>query len=307
MRADDGDDSEQNDEQSDNAEVLHSLLILNIFTPPRYMSSFLRQKLFSLAILLLVIGGVNAGILVLTGTDPVRSLFGTKSLVTNGIFLSVGLAALSIAFFRDSYLPFLGPAVIPCGVLQAHTPEGADVDVRVLVAPGAKVLYWASEPANEDLAHVQDWKQAYLGFRNAGVAVADSDGRATLRVRKPQGYTVPIKGELAPHVHYRVCEGSHMLGKFQTVSLDGTESFENPVSREEQHEPVATPSDFLYVDPATALAEINEVAKKTGARSLMPQEGGVEEDDAGSSGRGADLGAAFATPAEPVYNTIQYS
>jgi uncharacterized membrane protein YuzA (DUF378 family) len=267
------------------------------------MSSFLRQKLHALAILLLVIGGVNAGLLALTGTDPVRALFGTKSLVTNGIFLSVGLAALSIAFFRDSYLPFLGSSVVPCDVLQAHTPEGADAEVRVVVAPGAKVLYWASEPANEELAHVQDWKQAYLGFRNAGVAVADADGRAALRVRKPQGYTVPMKGELAPHVHYRVCEGSHHLGRVETVRLDGTEQFANPVSREESPEPVDSPSEFLYVNPATALAEINEVAKKTGARSLMPQEGGVDE---GAAIAGADLGAAFAPASAPLYTAIQY-
>lgn len=269
------------------------------------MSSFLRHKLYALAILLLVIGGVNAGLLALTGTDPVSTLFGKRSLVTNGIFLSVGLAALSIAFFRDSYLPFLGSTVIPCDILQVHVPEGADTDVGVLVAPGAKVLYWAAEPANEELAHLQDWKQAYLGFRNAGVAAADSDGRVSLRVRKPQGYTVPLKGELAPHVHYRVCEGSHQLGRVQTVRMDSTEHFGNPVSREEEHEPVSGPSEFLYVNPATALAEINEVAKKTGARSLMPQEGGVEESPSGKGG--AELGAAFATPAEPVYNTIQYA
>ena len=59
------------------------------------------------------------------------------------------------------------------------------------------------------------------------------------------------------------------------------------------------------MNPATALAEINEVVKKTEARSLMPQEGGVEESPSGKAG--AELGAAFATPAEPVYNTVQYS
>jgi hypothetical protein len=243
--------------------------------------------------------------LALTGTDPVRALFGTKSLVTNGIFLSVGLAALSIAFFRDSYLPFLGSTVVPCDVLQAHTPEGADAEVGVLVAPGAKVLYWAAEPDNEELAHVQDWKQAYLGFRNAGVAVANSDGKASLRVRKPQGYTVPLKGELAPHVHYRVCDGSNQLGRVETVRLDGTEEFGNPVSREEQPEPVASPTEFSYVHPATALAEINEVARKTASRSLMPQEGGVQE--SASSEEGADLDVAFASPAAPVYTAIQYA
>jgi len=277
-----------------------------IFLPRlEYMYSFLQHKLYALAILLLVIGGVNAGLLALTGTDPVRALFGTKSLVTNGIFLSVGLAALSIAFFRDSYLPFLGSTVIPCEVLQVHVPEGADSEVSVLVAPGAKVLYWASEPANEELKHLQDWKQAYLGFRNAGVAAADSEGRASLRVRKPQGYTVPIKGEIVPHVHYRVCEGSKQLGRVQTVRMDSTEQFGNPVSREESPEPVSGPSEFLYVNPATALAEINEVARKTGERSLMTQEGGVEESPSGKAG--AELGAAFATPAEPVYNTVQYA
>jgi hypothetical protein len=58
-----------------------------------------------------------------------------------------------------------------------------------------------------------------LKFANAGVTTADSNGFATLRVRHPQPYTVPLKGTLQPHVHYRVCRGGGMMDPVQTTFL----------------------------------------------------------------------------------------
>jgi len=254
------------------------------------MNSYLQKKLVALAILLLVIGGLNWGYVAFAGKDLISHLFG-KGLITNGIFLAVGVAALALAFYRDTYLPFLGTTVMPCSLVEARTPEGADFEAKILAKPGAKVLYWAAEHANKDLQTVQDYKHAYLAFRNAGVVIADSDGTATLKVRKPQPYTVPLKGELEAHIHYRVCYGDGFLGRVETVGVDGKEWFENVRSQNEnenekeyftnvgaQEEPeAATGPAIAYPVPERSVDEINGVAATTAIRSLMPQDGAFDE------------------------------
>ena len=120
---------------------------------------------------------------------------------------------------RDTYLPFLGPTVLPCSSIPDRTPPGASKTVTVTVNPGSKILFWAAEPELETLKHIQTWKEAYAGYENAGVTTADSNGQAILKVRAPQAYTVPFKGRLEPHVHFRICESSGMLGRVKTVFL----------------------------------------------------------------------------------------
>ena len=207
----------------------------------------MQHKLYAIAMLFLVIGGLNWGYVAFTGKDLISYALG-KGALTNAIFLFVGLAALSIAFFRDTYLPFLGGTVMPCGILQAQTPEGADTEVRVFVEPGAKVMYWAAEPDNKDLKKLQDWREAYISYRNAGVAVADADGYATLKVRRPQSYLNPFKGELPPHIHYRVCHGEGMMSRLKTVTLDGNEYFANPEDEEEFANPDEEDEGFANPD-----------------------------------------------------------
>jgi len=253
---------------------------------------YIQKKLYMLGALLLVIGGLNWGIVALTGGDLVSSVFGRGSVVARGIFLLVALAAAFFIFKRDYYLPFLGETHVPCSVLADKTPENAETAIGVRVRPGAKVIYWAAEPANEDLKTLNDYRGAYLEYRNAGVATADEDGNATLKVRTPQGYTVPIKGQLPPHIHYRECDGRGFMKAIVTVTLDGKEYFENPVAREEMPEKIKNASDFAYVEPGEALEEINRTARLTLQNSLMPESGAPSEWHAeGSSGSALD--AAF--------------
>jgi hypothetical protein len=203
----------------------------------------------ALAALLLVLGGIKMGVAGFKGDVEVM---GHK--VPTVFLLLVGAAALSVTFVRDFYLPFLGEALMPCSVLEPKVPENADTEVKVLVKPGDKVLYWASEPANESIHTLQDWRHAYLDYKNAGIAIADSDGFVALKVRHPQPYTVPIKGGLDAHVHYRVCMHDGFIGPVKTVKLDGREMFED-------YAPV--------MDPTVASAEItpeiykNELRKQS--------------------------------------------
>lgn len=163
----------------------------------------------------ILIGSLNWLSIGVLGINGVESILGK----TGGrvIYVVVGLAALGIMFNRDTYLPFLGETVLPCTTIPERVPPGATKELRVPAPPGSKVLYWAAEPAMEDLKQIPDWQQAYTKFENAGVTTTDSTGIAVLKVRDPQAYSVPFKGRIEPHVHFRICDGSGMLGRIKTV------------------------------------------------------------------------------------------
>lgn len=228
--------------------------------------AYLMKKLYMIGLVLLIVGGFNAGVMVLTGRDMITSLFGRRSLLTNALFLGMGITALALAFCRDFYLPFLGETVMPCSLLEPSKPEGADTNLKLQVHPGAKVMYWAAEPKNEDLKGLQDWRKAYLGFRNAGVAIADENGAVELSVRSPQAYSVPMKGKLNPHVHYRVCREDGMMDRVETTFVK--EGFVDFATSE---------AERSIVEPGNAVEEINTVAKRTAAQSLMAQSGALDE------------------------------
>jgi uncharacterized membrane protein YuzA (DUF378 family) len=170
------------------------------------------------AMVFVIVGALNLGLLGITGKNVVQMLLGVSG--ARLIYLVVGLCAIFVAMQRETYLPFLGETVVPCSVLQERVPDHADTSVSLHgLNPGAKVLYWASEPATDGLARINDWRKAYLDFANAGVAVVDKGGHAVLRVRRPQQYTVPLKGTLEAHVHWRSCGDNGFLGPVETTGL----------------------------------------------------------------------------------------
>jgi uncharacterized membrane protein YuzA (DUF378 family) len=183
-----------------------------------------QKKLYMGIALLVLIGGLNwltEGVL---GRDVLSMLMRRK--YVRWVYIAVGIAALSLLFSRDFYLPFLGETLVPGTLLTARTPQGANDQVRIQVAPGAKVLYWATEPNPTAGKEIQVWSAAYGAYENSGVVMADEKGEAVLRIRgPPQPYTVPcmfglMKKRLEPHVHFRVSEPSGFLGRVKTVFLE---------------------------------------------------------------------------------------
>lgn len=174
-----------------------------------------RKLAFKLAMVFVLAGALNWLGIAVFRKNVVETLLGPT--LSRGVYLIVGLAALSMMFNRDTYLPFLGETVLPCTSLPERVPPGATKELHVPAPPGSKILYWAAEPAMEELKQIQDWRQAYAKFDNAGVTTTDSTGVALLKVRSPQPYLVPFKGRIEPHVHYRICDGSGMLGRIKTV------------------------------------------------------------------------------------------
>jgi hypothetical protein len=119
------------------------------------------------------------------------------------------------------------------------------------------------------------------------VAEADADGNVELTVRNPQAYSVPMKGKLNAHVHYRVCRNDGMMDRVETTFLNAAaplaEGFVDTFVPE-----VAEPA---IVQPATAVQEINTTAARTAAQSLMTESGAFDE--AASGFHGSALAEAF--------------
>jgi hypothetical protein len=180
--------------------------------------TYLLKKVHMLAVVLVIIGAVNWGLVGTIKVDLVAKLLG-KGILARAVYILVGISALYIAFNRDTYLPFLGNSLMPCSVLSDRIPPGATREVTVDVTPGAKVLYWASEPSTEHLKEINNWEKAYTDYQNAGVATADSNGKALLKVRDPQPYKVPMKGRLESHVHFRVCGQGGFMDRVKTVFI----------------------------------------------------------------------------------------
>jgi len=184
--------------------------------------NFIKKKSYALCLLVLVLSGINWGTVAVFNIDAVSSLLGKNTIPTRIIFGFVAICAIYVGISRDSYLPFLGETVLPCSVLQEKVPDKADLKVRITAQAGRKVLYWASDSseASEKLHTLNNWKEAYGKFENAGVSVADDEGSALLHVRRPQAYWVPPGRKLEPHVHYRICADNGMMGPVRSLYIE---------------------------------------------------------------------------------------
>ena len=125
-----------------------------------------------------------------------------------------GAAMLWLATCRTTWLPFLGPTVMPAGVFDARIPKGADVKFSLPAPPDAiKCVFWGS------VAESKDPYEAYGGYANSGVAdVEAGTNAATIALKMPKAYSVYGK-RLAPHVHYRWVTARGMLSGVRTVTL----------------------------------------------------------------------------------------
>lgn len=173
---------------------------------------------FKIAMVLLIAGALVWLSIGIFGYNFLEKLAGRS--MSRIVYILVGISAIAVMFSRDFYLPFLGEMVLPCSILKDQIPAGATLEHTIQIEPYQKVLFWASEPENKGFETLKTWDQAYLEYANAGVATADSDGHVLLKVRPPQAYSVPIKGRLEPHIHYRVCDKNGMVSRIYTVFLN---------------------------------------------------------------------------------------
>ena len=74
---------------------------------------YYKKLAFKVAMVLLIVGALNWLLVGAFKWNLVKALFG-EGPIARTIYVLVGLAALGVMFDRDTYLPFLGPTVIPC-------------------------------------------------------------------------------------------------------------------------------------------------------------------------------------------------
>ncbi len=255
------------------------------------------------ALTALIVGALNWLFIGLFDMNLITGIFG-QNLFSKLLFVLVGLSALFLMFNRNFYLPFLGESVVPCGAFEDKVPSGADTSVSVHVAPGAKILYWAAEPEAEQLKEINDWKKAYASFTNIGMTTADNDGTAVLKVRKPQSYTVPFKGKLDPHIHYRVCGQDGMMAQVNTVYITNTdtssvEGFTGAIDVSTQINPEKLISEFTkdpkkFINQITsALPHVTEAMNALNNQFVMDAHGGAEAHEQQQQLEGGNLSEAF--------------
>lgn len=186
------------------------------------MKMYKSKLYYKASIFLVLVGGLNWLSAVFMKKDVVQTVFG-NGLLTKAIYLAVGISAVLLFTNRDVYLPFLGETLVPCAAFATRTPDNANQEVSISIQPNKKVVYWAAEPhdaSGSNISGVSTWDQAYQDYSNSGVAVSDSSGKCVLRIRgSPQKYSVPFKGVLKPHIHFRVCEKNGFMGPVKTFYL----------------------------------------------------------------------------------------
>jgi uncharacterized membrane protein YuzA (DUF378 family) len=170
--------------------------------------------------IVVLIGGINWGLVGLFDFNLVTQLASLtgpnySDIVSKTIYIVVGLATILLAVRRNTYLPFLGEAVIPKPITDS-TPDGSTTTKKISGLPSkVKVLYWAAKQSKDVIGNPKD---AYDNYTNQGVTTTDKDGNATLSVRKPASYDVN-KMHLAPHIHYRYWTTNGMASPVYTVML----------------------------------------------------------------------------------------
>jgi len=180
----------------------------------------INKKLYMVVVIIVLIGGLNWLVVGSLGFDPLKGFLGRRW--ASYLYILVGVCTLLLALRLDVYLPFLGKTLFPAEALSLKSPQGANQSVTIRTKPGARVLYWASEPdMHDDKKVVKSWDKAYGNYENSGVTKADDEVVATLRIRgAPQPYTVGFSMTLKPHVHFRVEAETGFFGKVQTKFID---------------------------------------------------------------------------------------
>jgi hypothetical protein len=146
--------------------------------------------------------------------NKVDSIIGYN--VSQIVYLLTAISIIFLAIKKHTWLPFLGPTVIPT-ILMPETKNVGDTTIKIKVTPNTKVAYWSTLPSNEKKPDVD---KAYGDYSNAGISKSDNNGFATLTFNKGTGYIVPSGKYIKPHIHYRELNTEYsMIGPVKTIPL----------------------------------------------------------------------------------------
>lgn len=170
-----------------------------------------------IATILVVVGALNWGLVGAFNFNLVNYIFKNFKTIEKLIYILVGIAALSIMFFRDTYLPFLGNAVFPTGILQDSKPSNTDNNIQIKTHPNTKIIYWAAHPS--DKSPIRDPWTAYDAYDNAGITTSDNNGNATINFQSPSSYKIHSGFTINKHIHYRTVSEPGILSPIKTIFI----------------------------------------------------------------------------------------
>jgi hypothetical protein len=123
-----------------------------------------------------------------------------------------------LSVHRNTFLPFLGPCVLPGALLKDATDTKLG-NIRVIIEEdipdGTKIVYWAAEPSKEVYDNPYD---AYHNYKNSGVTTI-KDKKAYAYIDCPGKYKVPMNRILNPHIHYRIVYPNGLVGSIKTIMV----------------------------------------------------------------------------------------
>jgi len=132
-------------------------------------------------------------------------------------------AAIILMIKKDTFLPFLGLAVLPNTLIaDEKIPNGANVSYTIDMndyEEGTVVIYWA---ANKTDKIIEDPIEAYKNYNNVGVCKV-KNGKADVRIFCPDKYKVKkiFNQLLERHFHYRIVfKDTGFLSPVMTVKVD---------------------------------------------------------------------------------------
>lgn len=166
-------------------------------------------------------------ILVFSLYHAVYTLFDIKAgIIAKFIAILVIGYSIYLAINRNTYLPFLGPTVLPLSLLKEpsmfdNNTKEFRIPVEIDVPNKTVVIYWASSPSKEV---IQDPYTAYSNFENSGVTNVVNK-KAYFKVDCPSSYKIPSSKILSPHIHYRIVYPNGIIGSVKTVYVDCSKQY----------------------------------------------------------------------------------
>jgi len=175
---------------------------------------------------LVIIGGLNLGLYGSLGINVIEKInLSDSKVMSNIIFIVIGLAALYLAIKRDTYLPFLGKSAFPGPILNDyHNFDTLTKQIKITDPDAIKVVYWA---AGEGQTVADSPEDAYTksNFENSGVVPIETTQNkervATIYFKCPRQYKVMNGLKTLPrHIHYRLIYGNGLLSEVNTINID---------------------------------------------------------------------------------------
>jgi hypothetical protein len=127
-----------------------------------------------------------------------------------------------MANFKETFLPFLGSAVYPLGLIpnEMYPPKSNfTIELDFKYPDGSKVIYWSAN-SNDKIDIYDNPYDAYGDYKNSGVAIINNN-KAVLHLYCPNKYKVPMGKILDKHIHYRIAlNNSPILSDVKTTYIN---------------------------------------------------------------------------------------